>query len=97
MTEAAKYIGLPAPIGRNIVVGDRDGAVSSPYVPPRIARPNACEPRKLPVRSEPTMMLIASPPSSGSGGKGAVLRAKLERSGAPLRTFAEGFFAMIRT
>ncbi len=69
MTEAAKYIGLPAPIGRNIVVGDRDGAVSSPYVPPRIARPNACEPRKLPVRSEPTMMLIASPPSSGSGGK----------------------------
>ena len=31
------------------------------------------------------------------GWEGAVLRAKLERSGAPLRTFAEGFLAMIRT
>jgi TetR/AcrR family transcriptional repressor of nem operon len=31
------------------------------------------------------------------GWEGAVLRAKLERSGAALRTFADGFFAMIRT
>lgn len=31
------------------------------------------------------------------GWEGAVLRAKLEQSGAALRTFADGFFAMIRT
>uniref|UniRef100_UPI00211A0755 acrylate utilization transcriptional regulator AcuR n=1 Tax=Acidomonas methanolica TaxID=437 RepID=UPI00211A0755 len=30
------------------------------------------------------------------GWEGAVLRAKLERGGAALRTFAEGFFALIR-
>lgn len=31
------------------------------------------------------------------GWEGAVLRAKLERSGSPLQTFAAGFFTMIRT
>ena len=31
------------------------------------------------------------------GWEGAVLRAKLERSAAPLAVFAEGFFASIRT
>ena len=30
------------------------------------------------------------------GWEGAVLRAKLERSNVPLRTFAEGFFALVR-